>query len=91
VSDAGTVDQAILALAQRPQWILLDLMLPDGSGIDVLRKVTSERLASKVCVVTGCAGELLNSARSAGAQYIFTKPLDIERLLMLLRSEPMAQ
>src|SRR5580765_5623612 len=43
VSEAGTVDQAILALAQRPRWILLDLMLPDGSGIDVLRKVTSER------------------------------------------------
>src|SRR5438552_15695795 len=38
VSEAANVADALAELAGEPEWILLDLMLPDGSGIDVLRK-----------------------------------------------------
>src|SRR6266498_40043 len=39
VSEAGTVAEAMRGLAAQPRWILLDLMLPDGCGINVLRRV----------------------------------------------------
>lgn len=72
------------SLSPPPQWILLDLMLPDGSGVSVIRKVKSDRLPSRVCVVTGCATDLLAEARSAGADHAFVKPLDVERLMTVL-------
>src|SRR4051794_18766469 len=30
VSEAGTIAEAVAGLAARPDWVLLDLMLPDG-------------------------------------------------------------
>ena len=67
-----------------PEWILLDLMLPDGSGLDVLRKVRARRLPTKTCIITGCAGEMLNEARRAGAEHTFVKPLDVEHLVEVM-------
>src|SRR4051794_16160938 len=72
VSEAGTVAGAMESIEQRrPDWILLDLMLPDGCGIDVLRRVRAQHLATKVCVITGCAWDLFNEARNAGAEHTF--------------------
>src|SRR5437870_3808469 len=61
VSEAGTVAQALRALAEAsapPQWVLLDLMLPDGCGIEVIRALRQNGIGSKVCIVTGCSKEL---------------------------------
>jgi DNA-binding response OmpR family regulator len=87
VSEAGTVAEALRALADRPAWMLLDLMLPDGCGIDVLRKLQSEDSSTRVCVITGCGPELIDEANAAGAEQTFVKPLDVARLMMLLCSE----
>jgi len=85
VSEAATVAEAIDALsAAEPDWVLLDLMLPDGCGLDVLRKVQSADAPTRVCVVTGCGTDLLNQARRAGAEHTFTKPLDVSRLMTVL-------
>jgi DNA-binding response OmpR family regulator len=85
VSEAGTVLDAITALNRHPpDWILLDLMLPDGCGISVLKKVQADALPSKVCIVTGCAWDMLNEARKAGAEHTFTKPLDLGKLMGVL-------
>ena len=86
VSEASTVADAMSGIshAPPPSWILLDLMLPDGCGLDVLRKVRQEHLASRTCIITGCAGELLREARSAGAEHTFVKPLDVEQLVHVM-------
>lgn len=85
VSEAGTVADALCrARAKPPDWILLDLMLPDGNGLEVLRGARRDQLASSICVITGCAADMLNEARRAGADHTFTKPLDVERLLAVL-------
>jgi response regulator of citrate/malate metabolism len=85
VCEAGTLAEALDCLApQPPDWILLDLMLPDGCGTQLLRKVRADHISSKTCVITGCASELLNEARRAGAQHIFTKPLHVDGLMKLL-------
>lgn len=82
--EADTVADGIGALGERPQWILLDLMLPDGSGLDVLRAARAARLDAKVCIITGCSSEMLAEARAAGAEYAFTKPLNPAHLMALL-------
>ena len=84
---AAATDAAAEAPPSPPHWILLDLMLPDGCGLDVLRKVRADRLASKTCIITGCAGEMLTEARRAGADHTFIKPLDVEELVTVLAAE----
>ena len=87
MSEAANVAEAMAQVEQAPapQWILLDLMLPDGCGISVLQRVREAALPCTVCVITGCAdSQLLGDARRAGADYTFTKPLDVERLMSVM-------
>ena len=67
-----------------PDWILLDLMLPDGSGTDIIRHVRMRKLATRVCIITGCDSETVSDARTQGAEHAFTKPLDVERLMTVM-------
>lgn len=87
VTEAGTVAEAMGALAQRPDWVLLDLMLPDGCGTDVLRKLRAEGPPSKVCVITGCGPQKIEEVRVLGPDLILKKPLDVEGLLAALNSD----
>jgi two-component system CitB family response regulator len=86
VREAATVAEAMLELARlpKPAWILLDLMLPDGCGIEVLRHVRSENWGTQVCIITGCGSELLAQARLAGAAHTFLKPLNVDHLMTVL-------
>jgi two-component system CitB family response regulator len=81
VAEAGTVAEAVGALAQRPDWVLLDLMLPDGCGMEVLRHVKREAPGCRVCVITGCGPERLEEARALGPELLLKKPVDVQRLL----------
>jgi DNA-binding response OmpR family regulator len=82
--EAGTVSEAMTALDGRPQWVLLDLMLPDGCGSQVLDRIVQDRLPIKVCITTGCVESKVNGLRARGAKHIMLKPLDVDRLLSLL-------
>ena len=86
VCEAATVAEAEAALADPPQWVLLDLMLPDGCGTDVLRRARARGVESRFCVITGCGVDMIDDARRAGAEHTFTKPLDVERLIGVLRA-----
>ena len=83
-AEAATVADALAGLARRPHWVLLDLMLPDGCGTDVLRRIRSGGDACRVCVVTGCGPAKLDEARALRPDAILNKPLDVDRLLSLL-------
>jgi CheY-like chemotaxis protein len=84
VSEAGSVAEAIQRLADRPDWVLLDLMLPDGSGCDVLSKLADQGHKSRVCVVSGAGPALMERARKLGPQHVLSKPLDLGRLMSIL-------
>jgi DNA-binding response OmpR family regulator len=91
--EAATVAEALRKLADhRPGWVLLDLMLPDGFGTEVLRAIRAAAAAGetppRVCVITGCGTDLVTEARLLGAEQVLTKPLDVERLLELLSAAP---
>jgi two-component system, NtrC family, response regulator HydG len=65
---------------------LLDLMLPDGSGIDILRRVVEQRLATEAIVLTGYASlETAVEAMKLGAYDYMTKPARLDELEVLVR------
>jgi two-component system, OmpR family, alkaline phosphatase synthesis response regulator PhoP len=69
--------------------IVLDLMLPGMSGIDVLRSIRQdERWKTLPCIVLTAAGQdaQLRDAESLGVSEIMTKPFSPRRLLARVRA-----
>lgn len=89
VDSVGTVADAYPRLAMS-RCLVLDLQLPDGSGIDLLRYVRERRLPIRVAVNTGCSDQkLLKEVRALRPDALFLKPFDPEKLLAWLASTPM--
>ena len=66
---------------------LCDLILPDCSGIDVVRELHSRRPELPIIVITGYAStEALGHANEAGARAFLAKPFDGEELLGTVRA-----
>ena len=84
VSEAGSVAEAVDKLADAPDWVLLDLMLPDGSGCGVIKSLRDRGISSRVCVITGAAPALIEQARVLRPNHVLRKPLDLGRLLSIL-------
>src|SRR5437868_15249970 len=73
--------------AQRPSVIVLDLNLPDGSGLNLLAEVKNDQQTAGIGVVilSGMADERLKEeAHLLGASAVFVKPLGPEQLTALL-------
>ena len=88
---AETLADGLAKLAWRPCCLLLDLMLPDGAGTELLRRVRDERLPVRVAVVTGAADPtLLDDARRLQPEAMFIKPVDMTQLLPFLQPAPAA-
>ncbi|MEA2483398.1 MAG: two-component system, OmpR family, operon response regulator KdpE [Thermoleophilaceae bacterium] len=87
VDSAGTKEEALDALSHRPpDAVLLDLVLPDGSGVDVCREV---RTWSHVpIVVVSAVGDEREKVRAldAGADDYVTKPFGSQELAARLRA-----
>jgi DNA-binding NtrC family response regulator len=62
--------------------IVLDVMLPDGSGLTLLDRLSLENPRPPVLLVTAFAEvEMAVEAMKKGAQDLIQKPIDLERLL----------
>jgi two-component system KDP operon response regulator KdpE len=87
VDSAATKEEALDALSHRPpDAVLLDLLLPDGSGVDVCREV---REWSQVpIVVVSALGDEREKVRAldAGADDYVTKPFGSQELAARLRA-----
>ena len=84
VEAVGTVGEAVRGLA-RAECVVLDLRLPDGCGIEVLRHVRQHRLPVRVAVHTGCADpRLLKQVHDLRPDALFIKPFDPDELLKWL-------
>jgi two-component system response regulator AtoC len=86
--EAETVNAALAAFdAEPPSAVLLDINLPDGSGLDVLRKVRHRQPDAVVIMIT--ANVLVDETIAAlrgGAYDFIGKPINLEELHVAIRN-----
>lgn len=69
VGEAGTVEEAVAAAERtEPDVIVMDIRLPDGSGVDACREIRGQRPETKVIMLTSYADdEAIYGSIMAGA------------------------
>jgi two-component system cell cycle response regulator DivK len=79
ISEAGSGSEAIEKAAfAKPSLILLDLRLPDMSGIDVARAIKNNRVTADIPIIACSAyprGEAMEDALRAGIVDYLQKPI----------------
>jgi DNA-binding NarL/FixJ family response regulator len=75
VAEAGTVRQALIRAAkERPDIVVMDIQLPDGSGIEACRAIRTEMPDTKLIMLTGFANDdAVMSSIMAGASAFLLK------------------
>jgi len=87
-AEASSAKQALEALRQQQfDIVLLDLSLPDGSGVDILRKIKERYPDTKVLMLSGFAEEQygVNMLR-AGASGFLSKSCTAEQLISAIET-----
>jgi two-component system response regulator DevR len=85
--EAGSIAETLPAVTRlQPDLILLDLRLPDGSGIEVCRQLQKMDLDTKVLVLTSYADDdLVFDAIAAGADGYLLKEIHGDNLIQAIQ------
>ena len=88
VTAVATVADALISLAHiPPNAVVLDLMLPDGDGVEVLRAIRSSGADARVVIVTGMHDPArLRQVEDLKPDCILRKPIDLATLITHLRA-----
>ena len=88
VETAGALVEARAAIQRNePDLILCDLMLPDGSGLDLLREAKAQNPSIAVIMITAhTSTKSAVEALKAGAFDYIAKPFDIDELKIIVRN-----
>ncbi|MCX6902618.1 MAG: response regulator transcription factor [Verrucomicrobia bacterium] len=88
VGEAGTMTEAISETARlKPDVVLLDIRLPDGSGLEVCRQIQQTEPETKVLIITSFADEeLVCDAIAAGADGYLMKEIRSDELVRAIES-----
>ena len=87
VETAASIAEARVALHKaEPDLVLCDLMLPDGSGLDLLREIKEKTPSVAVIMITAHeSSKSAVEALKAGAFHYIAKPFDTEELKNIVR------
>jgi two-component system response regulator DevR len=90
VGQAGSVREALAGIeAALPEAIILDISLPDGSGVDVLKHIHRRGWDLRVIVLTGNPYEALRAkCRALGASAVLDKFDGLDQALVALMTQP---
>ncbi|HWA86285.1 MAG TPA: response regulator transcription factor [Opitutus sp.] len=85
--EAGNVADGVATCAKlRPDVALLDIRLPDGTGLDACRQILAQRPATRVLILTSVADDkLVQQAIQAGAHGYLLKEIDARGLIHAIR------
>jgi len=88
VARAATVAEAVSAVHRlSPDVLILDLRLPDGNGLEVLRLVQREQLQTRVIILTSYAyAQYEERAREAGVHAFLNKAHEFGRVAEVVGS-----
>jgi two-component system, NarL family, response regulator DevR len=81
VGEAGSVAQSIeVAAAVRPDVVVMDLRLPDGTGIEACREIRSELPGTKVIMLTSYADEeaIMSSILGGASAYLLKQTRGVQ-------------
>ena len=95
VECAGSVEEAWAMLTQSAyQLLITDMRLPDGSGLDLCRRVRANPTLKQMPLIALSADALpehIARALQTGFNHYLVKPLQIQRLLSSLATLPSTQ
>jgi two-component system response regulator DevR len=84
--EAAGVPEAIDGIARTsPDAVIVDLMLADGNGIDVLQAIARQGFKAKTIVLTNYpTDEFFRKCMETGADYFLDKTIDFDRVKDIL-------
>jgi two-component system, response regulator RegA len=86
VRHAGTVAEGLRGLDEFPEYIFLDIMLPDGEGTRILERVRMSGSSSRVIVVSAMADRAKwLKVKSLRPDAVLPKPVDFMSILELMK------
>lgn len=77
--------EQVISTESKIDLVLLDIRLPDGSGMELLKLVKKKYMDTPVIVLTGFGSvDIAVEATKLGAYHFMTKPFNIEELSLLV-------
>ena len=81
VITASSGKEALEKIKEKPDIVLLDIMMPDMNGLQVLDKIKESAPSIEVIMVTGLAEhDIAIASLKRGATDYITKPIDLNHL-----------
>lgn len=81
---AFSVREAMKVIGRQP-FAILDLLLPDGSGIEVLREIRAKYPSTRVLISSGCCDASSEKEIDELGATLHPKPIFLPRILEWLR------
>jgi DNA-binding NarL/FixJ family response regulator len=93
VGEAGFVRDAIREIKRlNPDIAIIDMKMPDGSGIDILAAIKKDKMVTRVIVFTNYPYlQYRKKCLDAGADFFFYKATELDKLINLLKEFPLRQ
>ena len=71
----------------KPDILILDMKMPNGSGLDVLHEIAPDKEKLRVIMLTNYANEQFrNESLKAGADYFFDKSTEFEKVFDVIKN-----
>lgn len=87
VGQAGFVRDAVREIRRlNPDIAIIDMRMPDGSGIDILAAIKKDKMVTRVIVFTNYPYlQYRKKCLDAGADFFFYKATELDKLINLLK------
>lgn len=88
VGIANNATKAIEYISKsNPDVVILDIHMPDGNGIDILKQIKKERPSTVVIMLTNYAEpDYKKICKKEGADYFLDKSIEFERVISICKN-----